>query len=320
MSFGKLLITLAALVGLVLGGIVLFGGNNGSKGDERAVSKTPTRNVALEDEGGEAHGDTPALLTFTPDSVPLGLLQLGENDVRILSGWLDGQGRGAFTTDTGSTGMTPGDMFPSDVKHAPGSGIAAARQIAADAAGQGDEEPVYAESDFDDVAILHLVDGDIREVRSLGQASIRALGLGLDTLIVNSGEMIALLGASGAGKTTLMRCTARLDTPSAGEVTVEGQTELGGLVDYLRGLDAAGRLEPGGSPSTVRASGIDLIISGTRGSDEPIVLVETGVTGQFLVRRPGQEPLPIREIVMTDPIARGDYVTVELTTSRRGDD
>jgi molybdate transport system ATP-binding protein len=44
------------------------------------------------------------------------------------------------------------------------------------------------------------------------------------TLSVNEGEFITLFGPSGAGKTTLMRMIAGLETPDEGEITVDGQT------------------------------------------------------------------------------------------------
>ncbi len=41
-------------------------------------------------------------------------------------------------------------------------------------------------------------------------------------LDVREGEIVAIMGSSGGGKTTLLRCIAGLLTPSSGQVTVDG--------------------------------------------------------------------------------------------------
>jgi ABC-type polar amino acid transport system ATPase subunit len=43
-------------------------------------------------------------------------------------------------------------------------------------------------------------------------------------LTVHSGEVVAVMGPSGAGKTTLMRCLNLLEEPDAGTITVHGKT------------------------------------------------------------------------------------------------
>ncbi|MGB9112120.1 MAG: ABC transporter ATP-binding protein [Acidimicrobiales bacterium] len=44
------------------------------------------------------------------------------------------------------------------------------------------------------------------------------------SLVVNQGEVVALLGANGAGKTTTLRTISGLSHPSRGEITFAGQT------------------------------------------------------------------------------------------------
>ena len=44
------------------------------------------------------------------------------------------------------------------------------------------------------------------------------------SLDIASGELIALLGPSGCGKTTTLQCIAGLEVPSAGCISMGGQT------------------------------------------------------------------------------------------------
>ncbi len=60
----------------------------------------------------------------------------------------------------------------------------------------------------------------------MGSATIRAVD-GI-TLQIAAGEFVALLGASGSGKSSLLNLLAGLDSPSVGSVIVEGQS-LSGL-------------------------------------------------------------------------------------------
>jgi phosphonate transport system ATP-binding protein len=56
-------------------------------------------------------------------------------------------------------------------------------------------------------------------------------GVDLD---VGAGEFITLIGPSGAGKSTLLRCINGLVLPTAGEITVDGQSVTGASPDVLR--------------------------------------------------------------------------------------
>ncbi|MEV7025363.1 ABC transporter ATP-binding protein [Kitasatospora sp. NPDC093558] len=72
--------------------------------------------------------------------------------------------------------------------------------------------------------VLHL-DG-ISRVHGQGAAEVHALR-SID-LRVNPGEFVAVMGPSGSGKSTLLTLAGGLDTPTSGQVLVEG-VALGGL-------------------------------------------------------------------------------------------
>nr|WP_203336608.1 ABC transporter ATP-binding protein [Nocardioides sp. DJM-14] len=61
---------------------------------------------------------------------------------------------------------------------------------------------------------------DLRKTYGSGAAQVKALdGVSLD---LYAGQFTAIMGPSGSGKSTLMHCLAALDTPTAGEVVVDG--------------------------------------------------------------------------------------------------
>ncbi|MEJ6745925.1 MAG: ATP-binding cassette domain-containing protein, partial [Yoonia sp.] len=43
-------------------------------------------------------------------------------------------------------------------------------------------------------------------------------------LDINKGDFVSFIGPSGCGKTTFLRCIAGLETPTAGEISVNGMT------------------------------------------------------------------------------------------------
>jgi oligopeptide/dipeptide ABC transporter ATP-binding protein len=56
------------------------------------------------------------------------------------------------------------------------------------------------------------------------------------SITVDTGETLALVGESGSGKTTVGRCVLRLEEPTAGTVTIAGQTVTGLPKRELRNL------------------------------------------------------------------------------------
>jgi putrescine transport system ATP-binding protein len=53
---------------------------------------------------------------------------------------------------------------------------------------------------------------------------------------IAKGEVFALLGSSGCGKTTLLRMLAGFETPTSGRIALDGQ-DLAGLAPYERPLN-----------------------------------------------------------------------------------
>lgn len=61
---------------------------------------------------------------------------------------------------------------------------------------------------------------DVRKTFVMGKEKVRALrGI---TVSINKGEYVSIMGPSGSGKSTLFNMIGGLDTPTAGDVTVEG--------------------------------------------------------------------------------------------------
>jgi len=70
-------------------------------------------------------------------------------------------------------------------------------------------------------------------VKDFGGGSIAVNRVSLD---IQQGEIFALLGSSGCGKTTLLRMLAGFETPTAGTIVLDGQ-DLAGLPPYLRPIN-----------------------------------------------------------------------------------
>ncbi len=68
------------------------------------------------------------------------------------------------------------------------------------------------------------------EVRGVSKTWGRSVGLHDVSVTIGSGELVALLGPSGGGKTTLLRVIAGLEVPDAGTVLLAGEDASGASV------------------------------------------------------------------------------------------
>jgi putative ABC transport system ATP-binding protein len=66
---------------------------------------------------------------------------------------------------------------------------------------------------------------DIHRTFKLGEVKVKALR-GID-LKVKRGEFLVILGPSGSGKTTLLNCLGGIDSPTKGDIRVEGKNISG---------------------------------------------------------------------------------------------
>ncbi len=75
---------------------------------------------------------------------------------------------------------------------------------------------------------------EIRDVvKDFGNGSVAVNHVSLD---IGKGEIFALLGSSGCGKTTLLRMLAGFETPTSGQILLDG-LDLAGLPPYLRPIN-----------------------------------------------------------------------------------
>jgi putrescine transport system ATP-binding protein len=70
-------------------------------------------------------------------------------------------------------------------------------------------------------------------VKDFGSGTLAVSHVSLD---IQKGEIFALLGSSGCGKTTLLRMLAGFETPTSGSIVLDGN-DLAGLPPYLRPIN-----------------------------------------------------------------------------------
>ncbi|HEX9260375.1 MAG TPA: ABC transporter ATP-binding protein [Acidimicrobiales bacterium] len=104
---------------------------------------------------------------------------------------------------------------------------------------------------------------DVSKSYGHGPAAVRALD-GVD-LRVTPGELVCIVGASGCGKSTLLNLIARLDSPSAGELTSCGRVALmfqeAALFPWLTIGDNVGlALKLAGAPRSERKARADELL------------------------------------------------------------
>src|SRR4029078_815017 len=73
------------------------------------------------------------------------------------------------------------------------------------------------------------------EVRHVSKQFAGVRALDDVSLTLDRGEVLAVVGENGAGKSTLMRIVAGVETPTSGEIVVDGElAQLGSISQALR--------------------------------------------------------------------------------------
>ena len=128
-------------------------------------------------------------------------------------------------------------------------------------------------------------------------------GVDLD---VTAGERVAVVGTSGAGKTTLVRLLAGLDAPRRGSVTVGGVPVAGLAPDQLRRHVVLVTQEPHVFRGTLRDN---LLIAAPSASDEDLVGALVAVGGDWVSDLSGEpwlsaaqaQQVALARVVLADP-------------------
>ena len=102
----------------------------------------------------------------------------------------------------------------------------------------------------------------ILEVRHLSKAFGNNTVLRDIDFTVRPGDVTSIIGASGSGKSTLLRCINLLETPTGGQVMIEGLDvtlteragENGTLFGAVTATEVAAAIKKAGGPSVDRRS------------------------------------------------------------------
>jgi NitT/TauT family transport system ATP-binding protein len=160
---------------------------------------------------------------------------------------------------------------------------------------------------------------DIRGVSKVyGPAGAHTFALDRISLDVDKGEFVCLVGASGCGKTTLLNLVAGLDTPGAGEISVEGKPALlfqdAGLFPWLtaeKNIELALRLRK--VPRTERWKRVEELLQTVRldgfGDRRPHELSGGMRQRVALARALAQET---QVLLMDEPFGALDAITRDL--------
>jgi ABC-type Fe3+/spermidine/putrescine transport system ATPase subunit len=72
------------------------------------------------------------------------------------------------------------------------------------------------------------------EVHHLIKGFDRVAAIDGVSFVVDEREILVILGESGCGKTTTLRCIAGLETPTSGSIKIEGRTVVDGAICSAR--------------------------------------------------------------------------------------
>ena len=95
---------------------------------------------------------------------------------------------------------------------------------------------------------------------------------------VDDGEFIAIMGASGSGKTTLLNCISTIDTVSAGDILLDGESIAALPPRELARFRHAPRFAPAGQST-------QMIIGATPESDRHILTLTQALYDKYKLKR-----------------------------------